>query len=311
MALIASAHHHLTKGGTVDDDFMTLMPPAMRERTGRMVGMVLRTVIAYLDGEAATLAALITRIGTWDDDPGREPYPLPRYQFATQQVVSIVNDFLISKEKATGREVPNEDVAAGAIPLIERCTPAEYRDAALTILREVPPGTAPMDLLRGDGDPGPVELCAAAAAAAWLATSSGVPQTARLHLVRRVHDAEGVATGAPTAERILDISDDDALALLARLYADSDPGDSFARLIPRSPGQRGPWEWDILSALKAHLMETPAAATTPEQAAALRTLIDDILLAAGGVRRQTAPPKAKAKGSGKRTQPKRKPRRKR
>lgn len=45
---------------------------------------------------------------------------------------------------------------------------------------------------REDG-PGPAELCAAAAAAARLYTSSGVPQTMRHILVRHIREVEAKA----------------------------------------------------------------------------------------------------------------------
>ncbi|MER5781263.1 hypothetical protein ABT104_05970 [Streptomyces mobaraensis] len=285
------------------DALVGAMPPQIVERMGRMTGMALRAVIAYIDGEPDTLAALVDRIGTWDDDPGRAPYPGLRYQFALKQVLELVNTYLNVTETTGGTTISNEALAAGARELIERYVPEGHRDTALAMLREVPGGSAPMELSGGSAsEPGPAEFYAAAAAAAWLATSAGIfpaPQTVRLKLVRQVREAESVAIGAPARERIDDVADQDALDLLAELY-----DESYARLIPRSPNQRTPWEWDMLAILKAHLLETPASATTPKQAEVLKDRILACLQAAAATPRQVVPPAARAKA--KRAQPKRK-----
>ncbi|MFF4534115.1 hypothetical protein ACFY1P_33200 [Streptomyces sp. NPDC001407] len=285
------------------DALMGAMPPQMVERMGRMTGMAQRVVIAFIDGEPDVLAALVDRIGTWDDDPGRTPYPMPRFQFAIKQVVDLVNTYFHVAETTGGMTISNEALAAGARELIEQYVPDGHRDAALAVLREVPGGSAPMDLSGGSaGEPGPAELFAAAAAAAWLATGAGIfpaPQAVRLKLLRQVREAESMAIGAPARERIADVADQDALDLLAGLY-----DESYARLIPRSPSQRTPWEWDMLAILKAHLLETPASATTPEQAEVLKGRMLACLQAAAATPRQVVPPAARAKA--KRAQPKRK-----
>lgn len=71
---------------------MGQLPRPIAERMGRMSGMAMRAIIALIDEAPDTFAALVERIGTWDDDPGRTPYPMPRYQFAIKEVLRIVND---------------------------------------------------------------------------------------------------------------------------------------------------------------------------------------------------------------------------
>ncbi|WP_189958997.1 hypothetical protein [Streptomyces alanosinicus] len=127
------------------------------------------------------------------------------------------------------------------------------------------------------------------------------PQALRLTLVRHLREVEGRAIGAPARERVIDVSDADALQFLAQLY-----DDSYARLIPRQPSQRGPWEWDILAVLKAHLLGTPAAATTPEQAQMLKSKLLTILQAAAATPLKPSGPPPRGPRTGQRAQPTRK-----
>ncbi|MFE2104524.1 hypothetical protein ACFXAF_01420 [Kitasatospora sp. NPDC059463] len=286
------------------NDLMSQLPRPLVERMGRMSGMALRGVIALVDEEPDTFAALVDRIGTWDDDPGRTPYPRPRYQFAVTEALRVVNNGFTAIEEHG--PLLNEAVVEGARPLIESFAPAEFRDAALQKLATFPPGTEPMDLSGGD-DVGPVDYVVAAAAAAWIANGAGgrvaMQQNLRLALLKEVRRAESVATGAPEREQVNDVSDADALALLAALY-----DEDYVRLIP-GPRDRGPWEWDMLAVLKAHLLETPADATTPEQAQALKAKLVTILQAAvATVEKPKAP---MVRPVGKRVQPKRQPKKKR
>ena len=162
-----------------------------------------------------------------------------------------------------------------------------------------------MDISGGEGG-GPVDFVIAAAAAAWMGHGAGgrmaTLENVRLMLLQQVRSAESTATGAPERERIDKVSDADALALLADLY-----DEDYARLIP-GPRQRGPWEWDLLAVLKTHRLETPADATTPEQAEQLKAKLLAVQAAAAT---QTKKAKPSVRTVGKRTQPKRKPKRKR
>lgn len=287
------------------NDLMGQLPQPIVERMGRMSGMALRSIIALIDGAPDTFAALVDRIGTWDDDPGRLPYTLPRYQFHVKEALRIVNDALTAIEERFG-PLPNEVVAEGAGDLIERFAPAEYREDALAKLASFPPGTEPMDISGGE-DCGPVDFVIAAATAAWVGRGAGgrmaTLENIRLMLLEQVRRAESSATGAPEREQINKISDEDALALLANLY-----DEDYVRLIP-GPRQRGPWEWDMLAVLKTHLLETPADATTPAQAQQLKAKVLTVLQAAAATQTKKAKPSVRTVG--KRTQPKRKPKRKR
>ncbi|WP_329155883.1 hypothetical protein OIU91_41485 (plasmid) [Streptomyces sp. NBC_01456] len=286
------------------NDLMGQLPRPIAERMGRMSGMAMRAIIALIDEAPDTFAALVERIGTWDDDPGRTPYPMPRYQFAIKEVLRIVNDaFTAIDERGP---LPNEAVAEGARGIVERLTPEEYRAEALAKLAEFPPGTEPMDLSGGE-DGGPVDFVIAAAAAAWLCGGAGgrmaTLENIRLMLLQQARQAESIATGAPDREQVNKISDADALALLAELY-----DEDYVRLIP-GPRQRGPWEWDMLAVLKTHLLETPADATTPEQRQGLKKKLLTVLQAAAATQVKAAKPSVRPVGT--RVQPKRKPKRKR
>ncbi|MFJ7275503.1 hypothetical protein [Kitasatospora sp. NPDC098663] len=132
--------------------------------------MALRGIIALVDEQPDTFAALVERIGTWDDDPGRTPYPRPRYQFAVTEALRIVNDAFTAIEEVG--PLPNEAVVDGARPLIERFAPAEYHDAALEKLAALPPGSEPMGLSGGE-EAGAVDSVIAATAAAWMIGGAG------------------------------------------------------------------------------------------------------------------------------------------
>ncbi|MFJ4800886.1 hypothetical protein [Streptomyces murinus] len=286
------------------NDMMGQLPQPIAERMGRMSGMAMRAIIALVDEEPDTFAALVERIGTWDDDPGRVPYPMPRYEYPIKEVLRIVNDcFTAIKESGP---LPNETVAEGARGIVERLAPEKYRPQALAKLAELPAGTEPMSL-SGGKESGPVDFVIAAAAGAWLCGGAGgrmaTLQNIRLVLLQQARRAESMATRAPDREQVNEISDDDALALLADLY-----DEGYARLIP-DPRQRGPWEWDMLAILKAHLLETPADATTPEQRRELKAKLLTILQAAAATQAKATKPTVRPVGT--RVQPKRRPKRKR
>lgn len=117
-------------------DVMGQLPRPIVERMGRMSGMAMRAIIALIDEEPDTFAALVERIGTWDDDPGRAPYPMARYEFPIKEVLRIVNDCFTAIEERG--PLPNEAVAEGARGIVERLTPEEYRAQALARLTEFP-----------------------------------------------------------------------------------------------------------------------------------------------------------------------------
>ncbi|WP_394426447.1 hypothetical protein [Streptomyces sp. SGAir0957] len=259
-----------------------------------------------MDEEPATFAALVERIGTWDDEPGRIPYPLPRYEFPVKECLRITSEPLTAIEERHG-PLPNEAVVPGVCELVEQLVPEAYKEAALARLATFPPGTQPMHLTGGD-DVGPADFCVAAALAAWLYRGAGgrmlMQETLRLKLLEEVRLVESLAKGAPEREQINKISDRDALAFLTDLYGEE--GEIFTRTIP-APSQRGPWEWDILSVVKTHLLETPAEATTPEQAQQLKEKILSVLQSSLATQKRKTTPTVRPVG--KRTQPKRRSKR--
>lgn len=294
------------------DDFDSLresitaaLPAWMNERNGRMSAMAVRLILAYIDGEPEAVTALVERIGTWDEDPGRHPFSLPRFEFPAKEAARTLGTVMRGIEQGQRVTVLNEEIAEGAVTLIEAHGPQQYRTQALERLAAVPAGTAPFNLLGGGTEPGPVELIVAAAAAAGMSTNPkyvAAPKTVRMMLVEQVREAESIAIGAPSREQITEISDDQALAFLTQLYGGDD---QFARTIPRLRSERGPWEWDILAALKTHLLETPAEATTPEQAGALKAQVLAAVQAAHATVTPSGPPPRGAKAP-QRAQPRRK-----
>jgi hypothetical protein len=283
--------------GEFVSDLMGGLPPGIAERTGRMSAMALRSVIALADKEPDTFAALVERIGSWDDDPGRIPYPLPRYEYPTQEALRIAGDVARTIVKS---HVPllYKEVTEGTAQLVEQFAPAEYRAAVLAKLGAFLAGT-PIEISGGE-EGGAADFIIAAAEAAWLIGGAGgrieMQQTIRLTLLKQVRLGESVAIGAPEREQVTEVSDADALALLADLY-----GENYARVIP-GPDKRGSWEWDMLAILKAHLLETPADATTPEQREQLKAKLLALLVVTTAKQMPPLPPQRK---------PKRKPKRKR
>jgi hypothetical protein len=271
------------------------LPPGIAERTGRMSAMALRGIIALTDKEPDTFAALVERIGTWDDDPGRIPYPLPRYEYPTQETLRIAGDVARTIMERHG-PLLNQEVTEGAAQLIEQFAPVEYQAAALVKLRAFLAGT-PIEISGGE-EGGAIDFIIAAAEAAWLIGGAGgrigMQQSLRLALLKQVRLSESMAIGAPEREQVTDVSDADALALLAALY-----GESYARVIPR-PAKRGPWEWDMLSILKTHLLDTPADATTPEQREQLKAKLLALLVVTTAKQMPPVPPQRKPKGKPKR-----------
>ena len=137
-------------------DLMSQLPQPMMERNGRMSGMAMRSIIALVDEAPDSFAALVDRIGTWDDEPGHGPYPLPRYQFALQEVLRVVNDAFTALDER-GKALPNDVVVEGASDIVEQYVPVEHRQAVLDKMATFPNGTEPMDLSGGE-DAGPVDF---------------------------------------------------------------------------------------------------------------------------------------------------------
>ncbi|MEY9948425.1 hypothetical protein [Kitasatospora sp. GAS1066B] len=278
---------------------MDEMPSAIVERTGRMHALSRRAVLAFIDADRETLAAVVDRIATWDDDPGRATYPRPRFEFPANQALALANDLFRLGEQQ-GIRISDAQAATGAAELINRDAPTEHREAALALL----------SAMKGDSRNGAVfdpvaatteaGLLAFAATAAWLGTNPRLirsRETVRLNLIKEIRESESRALKVPERETIRDVSDKDALAFLHQLYGEHYP-------LPRDPAERGAWEMDIVAIVRQHLLETPADATTPEQKKALHERVIAILSAAAGTPRRTPPPATRSGAV--RQQPKRK-----
>ncbi|KNB53493.1 hypothetical protein [Streptomyces caatingaensis] len=288
---------------SVVGSLMDELPDGIVERTGRMHALSRRAVLAFIDEDAQTLAAVVDRIASWDDDPGRLPYPQPRFQFASRQALALANDLFYQAE-THGAHISNRAAAGGAGDLIARHAPAEHRAAAQRLLTAMNEDGRDAEFSPTAGDEAP-GLLAFAATAAWLCVHPKVHrsrESARLALIQEIRESEAKALKTPDREMINEISDQDALHLLGQLYDGDYP-------LPRDAGERAVWEADIIAVAKQHLLETPADATTPEQKAALCERVSAILRAAEGTPRRTPPPPDRTGVV--RTQPKRTPKRKR
>ncbi|MGY4969556.1 hypothetical protein ACWGCC_10040 [Streptomyces nigrescens] len=281
---------------------MDAMPAEVVERTGRMHAFARRAVLAFIDDDSTTLAAIVDRIATWDSEPGHPPYSEPPFRFPAEQALTQAND-LLGLGLQYGFGVSKRTVAEGAIKLIDRLAPPEHREAARVLLAKMKRAGLDQRLEVDHLDDVPGFL-AAAASAAWLASNRTIfkaRETVRLSLIKEIRESEAKALRVPDREQITDISDEEALGFLERMYGDGYP-------LPRDPDERALWEMDIVAVIKQHLLDVPADATTTEQLTALDARVKGILQAAAGTPQQT-PKKERARVS--RNQPKRQPKRKR
>ncbi|WP_370192509.1 hypothetical protein [Streptacidiphilus sp. MAP5-52] len=242
------------------------LPAHVVERTGRMYALALRAVLAFLDGERSTLAAVLARIQSWDREPGRPPHPDPPFRFPNEQAMARANALFYRAERH-GAFISDKEAGEGGSDLVARHAPQEHRSAAQRVLRSMRADQAGGAVFNPAMSDGPAGLLAFAATAAWLAGDPRVyssRETARLDLISEIKESEAKALRMPDRETIIEIRDEQALAFLEQLYA---PGDSP---LPKGAFERAVWEIDVLAVLKQHLLEHPADATSPEQATALR-----------------------------------------
>ncbi|MEY9839549.1 hypothetical protein [Streptacidiphilus sp. EB103A] len=263
---------------------MEHLPPQMVERTGRMYALALRAVLAFIDGERPALAAVLARIQSWDDDPGRLPYSLPRFQFPCEQVMAKANAYFYRAE-LHGAFITDKEASEGAADLVARYAPAEHRGAAQKVLRSMKGDRAGGAEFAPATVHGPAGLLAFAATAGWLACHPRVyrsREAARLALISEIKESEARALLIPDREMITEIRDEEALAFLDQLYA---PEQS-----PLAKGafERAVWEIDVLAVLKQHLLEAPADVTSAAQASALRERLSVIV---GGATPSTGAPR--------------------
>ncbi|MFI7337091.1 hypothetical protein ACIBUY_04025 [Streptomyces sp. NPDC050085] len=300
-AAVAAEHQQ-----ALEDRVATLMdalPDGAVERTGRMHAFARRAVLAYMDKDAPTLAAVVERIATWDSEPGHIKYPDPAFKFPAQQALRHAAD-LLSLGLEYGFGVSHRTVTEGAIQLVNAHAPAEHRDAARDVLTAMRRNGLEKDL-PPDTFTDAAGFLAAAACGAWLASNKTIfkaPETVRLSLIKEIRESEAKALRIPEREQVLEVSDDEALALLQRMYGEGYP-------LPRDPAERALVEMDIVAVIKQHLLEVPADATTPEQFKALDAKVKTLLSAVAGTPQQ-APKKQRAPGTV-RKQPRRQPKRNR
>lgn len=280
----------------------SIMPPGVIHRNLAMEALARRAVLAYLDADPDTLAAVIERVGTWDDAPREKPYPasLPRYRFAAQRALGVANEAYAVADHAN-IQVQDSLVKLGARKLVTDLAPEQHRSAALEILHA---GARNSGIESGsDAQDGPAGLVAFAATAAHLFSNPRLfpsQHLVRKMLLSQIRETEAEAQQAPDLERITDVSDGEAGAFLERLW----PG--FR--IPGNDEISLP-ELEIVSMVKRHLLTTPADATTPEQQRELTRCIEVILttgLRASEAKKTTYRAPAESFPNHPRTQPRRK-----
>jgi hypothetical protein len=267
-----------------------------------MDALARRAVLAYLDAQPNTLTAVIERVGTWDDSPREFKYPqsLPRYRFAGQRALAMVNQAYIVADQG-GIEFQDAMVMLGARRLVSDLAPEAHQREALEILRAGKKDSVGIEL-RPDAADGAAGLAAIAAVAAHL---YGNPRLFRSqHAVRtmfekQIRELEAEAYQMPDLERVPDVSDHDAREFLLRIL----PGFPLSRL-----GEPTLPELEILELIKRHLLSTPADATNFAQQEELLRCIRVILatsFAAHEAKKQFAAP-AESFPGGLRQQPRRK-----
>ncbi|MDT0323166.1 hypothetical protein [Streptomyces millisiae] len=265
-------------------DVLGKLPDDVVERTGRMHALSRRAVLAYIDADRETLAAVVDRVATWDDDPGRRPYSLPRFRFAARQALSLGNDLLRLAEES-GVHITNPEAADLAAPLVDRHAPHELQQGAQQLLAAVK--TAGKEGVDFDQDAAE----SSAGLVAFAALAAGVTQhprlrlareRVRLNLIKEIRESEAKALRIPDREMVTEVSDVEALAFLEDLYGPDLP-------LPRDPHERAVWEHDIVAIIQQHLLEWPADATSPQQRRTLDIRIKNVLRAAAGTLQRTPP----------------------
>ncbi|OLE27519.1 MAG: hypothetical protein AUG49_05115 [Catenulispora sp. 13_1_20CM_3_70_7] len=253
------------------------MPPWAMDRMGRMSGWTHRVLLAMIDGDAETLAAVLERMAGHDTEPGRRPYTETTWQFAIREIERTAGVTALLADLAP--EELREQAVANAL----LCVHDDHSGDVLPVVR--------------DGS----LVLALAAIAAWSVRDKNLSPTVapvRLALISRIKEAEAIALGIPEAEQINEVSDDEARAFLESLHG-----------VCTIPKDRSRWhlaELDVICLLKEHLLETPVAATTEDQRRALDAAIKLRLQAALGTHRPRPAAPATPHVPGQRVQPRRK-----
>jgi hypothetical protein len=244
------------------------------ERMGRMTGWALRGVLAMIDGEVDVLAAVLDCIADFDDQPGRPPLPdgYNRWQFAVKQVEALGDRWMAVADSVAGG-ISYERLMDGTRLTLNRLAPNDRRQTALDLLDRA------LDRDRagsGGGEEHSAEmLLYYTALTAWVASQKRVfpaRELVRLELLERIREAEHIAAGIPEAERIAQISDAEAFEFLAWMY-----DDTYVSIMPKDRAEWTVDVFDIIAAVKQHLLDTPVAETTAEQRRALNDRFTRIL----------------------------------
>lgn len=255
------------------DSLRSMMPMGNFHRNAIMEVLAHRAVLAYLDAQPDTLAAVVERVGTWDDAPREFRYPEdhPRYRFAAQRALALVNDAFRTADQV-GVEFQDAMVMLGARRLVASFAPEVHRRGALKVL-----GSGTKDVvgiaLGVDSADGPSGLVGFAAAAAYLYGNSRLfpsQHAVRTMFERRIRDLEAEALQIPDLERVADISDQEARGFLLRILP------AFPLSPPGTPTLP---ELEAIELVKRHLLTTPADATSPDQQQELLRCITVILAA--------------------------------
>lgn len=284
------------------DALRQAFPDGVIERVAVMSALAWRAVLAYLDRDAQSLAAVIERVGTWDDYPRKYPFPAAAPRFKNAVTAAMNSGITILRAAAdSGKEPGAAQLQAAAAKLVAELAPAEHQQSALRILQ--------LDQQAADDERWDEQFTAGglAAYAALTAAVYGDPaimptqHEVRRAIVKYVRQDEADAYKVPLAERITEVDEQEARAFLDGLF---EPGS------PLQESDRPPtlYELDILALVQRHLLHTKADATTLEQAAELRRCILVIVkssLEAFDARRPYASPSGSFPG-GPRVQPKRK-----
>ncbi|GAA2783259.1 hypothetical protein [Saccharopolyspora taberi] len=258
-----------TPQGLGPDFFRQVVPPEIRERLGLMNAWALRMALAYMGGQADTLADYAGRISTYDDTVADSPYagkfPGTCFSFPVKRAIDLISMMLEAAERHRTVRLDNADVVAGVRQLVTDLVPAEDQDAALAVVDQQPTTGAFGGWRLEESTAGIGELYVVTALAAWLAGNREISpsrEAARRVVMQQVHDFEATARGVPEAER-LDVTEQEALDLLDAVLGTTSPDLSAFGIAPgqsaitRDRSKRTLVEMEVVEAAKAHLIEHP------------------------------------------------------
>lgn len=254
-------HPQPASGPDGPDLMRSVFPPEVLDRVGRATAAAEAMVLAYLDDDRHALAANAELISSLEDDPGK---PSPdagrgsgsRYSVPMTHVMTTIADWLDIAHRFDKDHFTNAEVVTGTRALITRLVPEEHQDAALAVAATMP-STGQLGAFALKPDQAELgELYFVTALAGWFAADPRTGpsrETMRTQLITRSRDRTATALGVPEAERISDVTDDQALALLDSLLG----GLGGQAPVGRDPRRRSVLEHDIVAVTKAHMLQHP------------------------------------------------------